>query len=447
MPAADFDVGIIGGGPAGSTTASYLAAAGLSCAVFEAENFPRPHVGESLVPATTPVLDEIGVLPAVDSFGFPRKYGAVWTSALPSTIPTLGYDLPHGFREASTVFSERDQPGVNQAYTYHVDRAQFDLLLLQHAQSRGATVYQGTRVRTVDLSGPEPRLGVALGRRDRDITVRMIVDASGRGTFLGGKLKLKAPDPVFNQYAIHAWFEDLDRTALAISKDKAEYIFIHFLPIIDTWVWQIPITDTITSVGVVTQKKRFAAAKSDREAFFWESVGSRPELLAALRAAQQVRPFRHEGDYSYGMREICGDGWIMVGDAGRFVDPIFSSGVSVALNGARLASQDIIAAAQAGDFSKHRFSHFERLMRRAMRNWYDFISIYYRLNVLYTAFVQDPRYRNDMLQMLQGCFYDDDDPPALIKMREVMQGVEANPRHLWHPYLGSLRAPALDPTF
>jgi 1H-pyrrole-2-carbonyl-[peptidyl-carrier protein] chlorinase len=447
MSDVDFDVGVIGGGPAGSTTASYLAAAGLSCAVFEAENFPRPHVGESLVPATTPVLDEIGALPAVDAFGFPRKHGAVWTSALPSTVPTLGYDLPYGFREASTRFSERDQPGVRQDYTYHVDRGQFDLLLLQHARSRGATVYQGTRVRSVDLSGHNPRLGVALGRRDRDITVRMVVDASGRSTFLGGKLKLKVPDPVFNQYAIHTWFEGLDRTALAITKDKADFIFIHFLPIIDTWVWQIPITDTITSVGVVTQKKRFAAARSDREAFFWECVRSRPELRAALRAARRVRPFRHEGDYSYGMREICGDRWVLVGDAGRFVDPIFSSGVSVALNGARLASMDIIAAAHTGDFGKARFRRFETLMRRAMRNWYEFISIYYRLNVLYTAFVQDPRYRNDVLQMLQGCFYDEDEPPALARMRTVMQAVEANPRHMWHPYLGSLRAPALDPVF
>jgi 1H-pyrrole-2-carbonyl-[peptidyl-carrier protein] chlorinase len=443
----DFDIGIVGGGPAGSTIASYLARAGLSCAVFESQNFPRPHVGESLVPATTPVLDEIGALPKVDAYGFVRKYGAVWTSALPASVPTLGYQLPHGFREASTRFSDRDQPGVKQDYTYHVDRGQFDLLLLQHAESCGAAVHQGTRVRTVDLSSTFPRLGIALGDRDRDVTVRMIVDASGRGTFLGSRLKLKLPDPVFNQYAIHTWFEGLDRTAVAISKDKADYIFVHFLPIIDTWVWQIPITGTVTSVGVVTQKQRFAASKADREGFFWQCIESRPEMRAALAAARRIRPFRHEGDYSYAMRRICGDRWLMVGDAGRFVDPIFSSGVSVALNSARLASVDIIDAAEAGDFGGGRFTRYETLMRRAMRNWYEFISIHYRLNVLYTAFVHDPRYRGDMLQMLQGCFYDDDEPPALTRMRDVVQAVEGNPKHVWHRYLGSLRAPAMEPTF
>ncbi|MFI0480750.1 NAD(P)/FAD-dependent oxidoreductase [Actinomadura sp. 9N215] len=448
MATTDFDVAIIGGGPAGSTTASYLAKAGLSCTVLESAEFPRPHVGESLVPATTPVLDEIGALPAVDTAGFPRKYGAAWTSAVSQDVPTLDFDLPHGFREASTRFSERDQPGVHQDYTYHVDRGAFDLLLLEHAASLGAKVHQRARVRGVDLSGTSKRLKVAMGGgRDVDLTARVVVDASGRDTFLGNRLRLKVPDPVFNQYAIHTWFDGLDRTAVAVTKDKATFIFIHFLPLIDTWVWQIPITETITSVGVVTQKSRFAASRSDREAFFWECVGSRPELLEALKGAERVRPFRHEGDYSYGVRQICGDGWVAVGDAARFVDPIFSSGVSVALNGARLAAQDIIAAAETGGFTKRSFANYETLMRRAMRNWYEFISIYYRLNVLYTAFVQDPRYRLDVIQMLQGCFYEEDEPAALTKMRAVTRQVEENPRHLWHRHLGSLRAPAMEPGF
>src|SRR5690606_9718127 len=119
----------------------------------------------------------------------------------------------------------------------------------------------------------------------------------------------------------------------------------------------------------------------------------------------------------------------------------FSSGVSVALNGARLLSRDIIAAAETGDFSKPSFTTYETKLRRAVANWYEFISIYYRLNILFTAFVQDPRYRLDVLKMLQGDVYDDTEPKALHAMREITRQVEENPDHLWHKHLGSLRAP------
>ena len=125
-----------------------------------------------------------------------------------------------------------------------------------------------------------------------------------------------------------------------------------------------------------------------REHFFWDFVSTRPDLATALRESTRVRPFRAEGDYSYAMRQICGDRFLMIGDAARFVDPIFSSGVSVALNSARIACRDIIAAHQTGDFSRHSFSRYEATLRRGVRNWYEFISIYYRLNILFTAFVR-----------------------------------------------------------
>ena len=169
--------------------------------------------------------------------------------------------------------------------------------------------------------------------------------------------------------------------------------------------------------------------------------------MDALKNADQVTGFTTEGDYSYGMSQICGDKFVMIGDAARFVDPIFSSGVSVALNSARIACQDIVAAAEAGDFSRARFAAYETKLRRGVSNWYEFISIYYRLNILFTAFVQDPRYRLDVLKMLQGDVYDDDEPKALAAMREVVRAVEEDPQHLWRPYLGELRAPSAAPAF
>ncbi|SDW71836.1 FADH2 O2-dependent halogenase [Amycolatopsis xylanica] len=438
----DFDIGVIGGGPAGATIASYLAKAGLSVAVFEGAVFPREHVGESLVPATMPVMREIGVLEKIDTAGFPRKYGAAWTSADDRRDSPTGFQASsHGWGVAEIAYEERDQAGVDRPYTYHVDRGRFDQILLKHAEELGAKVFQGTRVTGVDFDDPDrPVLRVKLGGQRAGVGVRMVVDASGRGTTLGTQLKLKVPDPVFDQYAVHTWFEGLDRGLVARRPEDADYIHVHFLPLENTWVWQIPITDTITSVGVVTQKSRFKEAREDLEGFFWKTVSSRPELLDALKNSERIRPFKTEGDYSYGMRQIAADGMVLIGDAARFVDPIFSSGVSVAMNSARLAAKDIIAAHAAGDFRRERFDGYVSTLRRGVRMWYDFISMYYRLNVLFTAFIDDPRYRLDVIRLLQGDVYDAEEPEALTAMKELVAAVEQDPDHLWHHRLGDLKA-------
>jgi 1H-pyrrole-2-carbonyl-[peptidyl-carrier protein] chlorinase len=444
----DFDIGIIGGGPAGAATASYLAQAGLSCVIFERELFPREHVGESFVPSSTRVFKELGFLEKMDQAGFPKKYGAAWTTAGKGPVYTDSFEGLEPDCHVGIRFDERKQPGIDRNHTFHVDRGKFDLMLLQHAHELGATVYEGVQVRGVDFSQPEqPRVQFSIAGQDTHTRVRMVVDASGRKTLLGNQLKLRVQDPVFNQYALHTWFEGYDRMTMATRPDQKEYIFIHFLPISNSWVWQIPITDTITSIGVVTQKSQFAQYKGRHEEFFWQALESRPELAAGLRAARQIRPLKQEGDYSYAMKRICGDNFVLVGDAARFVDPIFSTGVSIALNSARFASKDIIRAAEHGHFRAEDFETFESTLRRGTKNWYEFISVYYRLNVLFTAFVQDERYRIDVVKLLQGDVYDEDNPRVLTLMKDIVSQVEQNEHHIWHDYLGELTSHAFSPVF
>src|SRR6185312_8805523 len=179
----DFDIGIIGGGPGGASIASYLAKAGLSCVVFERELFPRPHVGESLVPSSTRVFKDLGFLEKMDQAGFPKKYGAAWTSSGKGPVYADSFEGMEADCNTGIRFDERDQPGVDRNYTFHVDRSKFDLMLLQHSNQLGATVYEGIRVQDVDFSEPgQPRVRFTMGKRDVHTKVRLVIDASGRRT-------------------------------------------------------------------------------------------------------------------------------------------------------------------------------------------------------------------------------------------------------------------------
>jgi flavin-dependent dehydrogenase len=445
---ADFDVVVIGGGPAGAAMGAYLGKAGIKCAVLERELFPRPHVGESLVPSSTRVFKDLDFLNKLEDAKFPHKLGASWSS----DPQKRGYDHDWGGLDpdcnVDIRFEERSQPGVDRNYTYHVDRGKFDLLLLQHAHELGAEVLEGVRVTGVEMpEGEDASVRFKIGRKEVGLTAKIVVDASGRHTVLGNQLKLKVKDRVFDQYAIHTWFDGFDRGALAASPAAAEYIHIHFLPISNSWVWQIPITATTTSVGVVTQKSHFAKSRESRERFFWDCLASRPLLHDAARNATQVTPFKDEGDYSYAMTQICGDRFVLIGDAARFVDPIFSTGVSIALNSARFASRDVIGALESGHFSREAFGTYETTIRRGTKNWYEFIRVYYRLNVLFTYFIKDPRYRLDVLKLLQGDVYDEDEPAVLRKMQEKVLEVETDTTHPWHALLGNLTSNAFKPEF
>ena len=408
---------IIGGGPGGSAMGCYLSMAGIDNIIFEGVNHPRPHVGESLVTATTRVFDEIGFLATMESEGFVKKYGASWHP--PKKPGSLAIE-----------FKEFPQEGVHQDYTYHVDRAKFDLLLLKHAESKGSKVYQGVFIKKV-LFEDDRVCGVRfeIAGQTVDLRCHMVVDASGRRTFLGGQLGWKDNDSQFNQFGVHAWYENVDRG------ERPEDIHIHFLPVERGWVWQIPISEEVTSMGVVAEKKIFKESQKDYEGWFNSLIESAPDIAHHMRTARRINEFKVEADYSYCMNSFVGNGFVLVGDAARFVDPIFSSGVSVALYSAKFASERIRIACETGDFSEATLRPYQDRLKQGTKIWYEFITLYYKLLPLFTHFIQSEEHRHQVLQLLQGDVYDRESVPVLDSMRRYIDAVENDDKHVLREYL------------
>ena len=414
------EVIIIGGGPAGSALGCYLSKAGIKNTIFEGANHPRPHVGESMVMSSVRVFDEIGFLPVLEREGFPKKYGASWHPPV-----TKG--------QADICFDEFPQEGITQDYTYHVDRQKFDLLLLKHAESLGTRVYQGVQVSEVLFDEKQYASGVRIrvAGQEIDVPTRMVVDATGRQTLLGKQLRVKKNDPIFDQFAVHAWFRNVDKG----ENKSRNYIHIYFLPVERGWAWQIPITEEITSMGIVAEKKVFQSGKMAPADYFAKYVASNPDLAEVMRKAERVNDFKMEGDYSYKMDTFAGNGFVLIGDAARFVDPIFSSGVSVALYSAKYSSERIKYAFEHNDFSEAALKPYEKKLRSGTEIWYEFIRLYYKLLPLFTKFIESKQHRIEVLRLLQGEVFDRSEVPVLDAMRRYIKIVEETPGHAFAPML------------
>jgi FADH2 O2-dependent halogenase len=407
------DVVIIGGGPAASAVGCYLSKAGISNTIFESAIHPREHVGESMVTSSTRVFEELDFLKVMEREGFVRKYGATWHAPESRGVFTIR-------------FGEFPQEDIDQDYTYHVDRSKLDMLLLKHASDLGSQVYQGAAVQEVLMDGGRAcGVRVSVAGQTVEVPAKVVVDASGRRTLLGSQLGLKTKDPLFDQYAVHAWYEDVVRGEGGVEDN----IHIYFLSVERGWAWQIPITDTITSMGCVAEKSVLKEFKGDHAAYFDHLVTCNSNLVKAMSPARRVNDFKAEGDYSYSMTQFAGDGYVLVGDAARFVDPIFSSGVSVALYSAKFASEAIIENLEKGDTSEAAFQGYETRLRGGVTIWYEFITLYYKLLPLFTYFIQNKKHRLQVLRLLQGEVFDRDEVPVLDAMREFIAEAEKDDKH------------------
>jgi ABC-type nitrate/sulfonate/bicarbonate transport system ATPase subunit/flavin-dependent dehydrogenase len=423
----DFQVIIIGGGPAGSTLGAYLARAGIRHLIIDQAVHPRAHVGESLVCSTTRIFQDIDFLPVMEREKFVRKHGAVWTH--------WGEEREHVIR-----FREIPELGLTQDYTYHVDRSRFDQLLLQHAAHQGSRVLENVRVEKVEFDAAGVATGVRVKQngQERLLRCQLVVDASGRNTVIGSQLRLKRHDALFNQFAVHNWFEGVDRGPA----ETADYIHIHILSLPQAWVWLIPINPTVTSVGIVTKGSDFTKNQESAEAFFARHLAAHPLLARRMANARPLHEFTREGNYSYVMDRFAGDGWLLVGDAARFVDPVFSSGVSVAMESAKRAAAAITRALGRNDVSATAFADYEQTLRAGMDIWREFILLYYQLPPLFFDLIARPDARGQLTRLLQGDVYDRSSVPILGRIRDTIKTVAADAQHPWHPHLSKDLVPA-----
>ncbi len=350
-----YDVAVIGGGPAGSTVAALLAESGRRVVVFEKQRHPRFHIGESLLPKNLPILERLGVEAEVRSVSV-YKPGAEFISP------------DHDERQAF-YFCDALDPSPDHAY--QIERASFDEILLRNAREKGAEVREDTAVTAVAFEEGGCRLTVKGQGAPGPCRARFLVDASGREGLVARQVGERRRDRNHNSAAIFAHFRGVASEAWSRRGNIAIYMFEH------GWIWMIPLQGGLTSVGAVCMPDYLKTRKGSLDDFFLDTLALCPKAWAPLREARATTPVRGAGNYSYRAGRAFGDGFMLVGDAYVFLDPIFSTGVFMAMSGAESAATAIDQALADPRQAQRLFRNYQRSVDRAVDRLSWFI---YRFN-------------------------------------------------------------------
>ncbi len=337
---------VIGGGPGGSTAAILLAERGHRVVLLEKDSHPRFHIGESLLPANVPLFEKLGVAREMEAIGM-EKWGATFVSPW--------HDKSAGFE-----FADATDPSMPKAY--QVRRSEFDEILFRRAQRVAFEARENCRVRDISLGDrakPPAVTSVDGDGEVREYRARFIVDASGRDTFLGNRLKVKHRNPDHNSAAIYGHFAGARRDCGREEGNIVIFWFDH------GWFWFIPLKDGVTSVGAVVWPYYMKARGKPLREYFMDTIALCPALAERLAAAELVAEPEATGNYSYQCGLCQGENFVMIGDAYAFIDPVFSSGVMLAMNGA-FAAADVVDARLRADASaetkaRERFEHVMRV--------------------------------------------------------------------------------------
>jgi flavin-dependent dehydrogenase len=357
------DVVVIGGGPSGSATATLLAQNGHSVELFEREHFPRFHIGESLIPHTYHTIKRLGLLDKMKGSHFIKKYSVQFVTER-GKLSEPFYFVDHDSHESSQ--------------TWQVRRSEFDHTLLNNARDHGVKVHEGARVLEVLFEGTRA-VGIRVKPEDgpeRVVKSKVVVDASGQSSLILDRLNLREWDPLLKKAAVWTYWKGAYRD---IGRDEGATIVLQTQGK-KGWFWYIPLHDDILSVGVVSDYNYLFQNREskDLESIYFEEVNRCPGLQPRLANAQRCDIFRAQKEYSYRSKKAAGDGWVLVGDAFGFLDPLYSSGVLLALTSARMAADSIDAALDAEDVSEARLRSWEPeyvkgmdRMRRLVCEFYD----------------------------------------------------------------------------
>ncbi len=381
----NYDVAVIGGGPGGAALATFLARAGHRCVIFEQAQFPRYHIGESLIPHTHGIFDRLGLLPKLRASAFPVKHSVRFVS------DSGKESVPFYFSE--TIPGER-------ARTWQVERSQFDTMMLDHARANGVEVHEQTSIDKVLFDGGRA-VGVQTVSADgtrAEVRSKVVVDASGRACIIGRQLGLRSPLPELRKASAWGYFRGGKRLP---GIDAGETTM--FLIPGGGWFWYIPLPDDMVSVGIVAEPEYVFSESDDMEAAFTREVAKCATLADRLSAATRVGPVRGSRHLAYLNRQTCGDGWVMIGDARAFLDPIYSSGLYLALGSAELAAQCIDDALKNNDVSAARLGAFEPALWKGVDVVRRLIHAFYDPNFSFPKFAaRFPEHRAALIDCLVG---------------------------------------------